>query len=69
LYGPQEKDSIAVNLGLSGKYPLMKYLLGSMKMKRVINVGGAAIIAAVLATSAAAQEVGTYTGTRLMDKV
>jgi hypothetical protein len=34
-----------------------------MKMRGIINVGGAAIIAAVLATPAAAQEVGTYTGT------
>jgi hypothetical protein len=33
-----------------------------MKMKTLINVGGAAIIAAVLATPAAAQEVGTYAG-------
>ncbi len=33
-------------------------------MRGIINVGGAAaIIAAVLATPAAAQEVGTYTGT------
>jgi hypothetical protein len=34
-----------------------------MKMKGIINVGGAAIIAAVLATPATAQEVGTYKGT------
>jgi hypothetical protein len=32
-------------------------------MKTLINVGGAAIIAAVLATPAAAQQVGTYAGT------
>jgi hypothetical protein len=34
-----------------------------MKMKGIINVGGAAIIAAMLATPATAQEQGTYSGT------
>jgi hypothetical protein len=34
-----------------------------MKMKTLINVGGATIIAAMLATSAGAQEVGLYAGT------
>jgi hypothetical protein len=34
-----------------------------MKMKAIINVGGATIIAAMLATPAAAQEPGTYAGT------
>jgi hypothetical protein len=34
-----------------------------MNMKGIINVGAAAIIAAMLATPAAAQEAGTYTGT------
>jgi hypothetical protein len=34
-----------------------------MKMKGIINLGGAAIIATALATPAAAQQQGTYTGT------